>query len=259
MLARSAARAVRSALARRAASVAPEVQLVTESAHEAHADAPGRAQVLRAPPGVDAADFARALNALATQHQPLIELPGAPFVWSDAAGVLLLADTRCPWRVAPLRRAAAGYRRLGHRRRWPKRAAAEAQQQAAARALARALAHELGRWKRSCATGASRALASPRVCAHVRRAGAGGRKPEATAARRALASRLIPARGRCAVLQQSRGAFAAARLALASRWSAEARSQVAAYAASRLPCTYAALRRVLSEVRTCTADVSSAR
>ena len=163
MLARSAARAVRSALARRAASVAPEVQLVTESAHEeAHADAPGRAQVLRAPPGVDAADFARALTALATQHQPLIELPGAPFGRSHAAGALLLADTRCPCRVAPLRRAAAGYRRLGHRRRWPKRAAAKAQQQAAAGALARALAHERGRWKRSCAKGASRALASPR-------------------------------------------------------------------------------------------------
>ena len=77
MLARSAARAVRSALARRAASLAPEVQLVTESAHEAQAAAPGRAQVLRAPPGVDDADFARALKALAAQHQPLIELPGA--------------------------------------------------------------------------------------------------------------------------------------------------------------------------------------
>ena len=78
MLVLRAARSVRSALARRAGSIAPEIQLVTESTHEAQATAPGRAQVLRAPPGVDDADFSRALKALSAQHQPLIELPGAP-------------------------------------------------------------------------------------------------------------------------------------------------------------------------------------
>ena len=216
MLARSAARSVRSALARLAASVAPEVQLVTESAHEAQAAAPGRAQVLRAPPGVDDADFARALKALAAQHQPLIELPGAP-VWWLLVATSPPADARCPRRATLRRRAAAGYRRLGHWRRRPKRAAAEAQQQAAARPLACALALERGRRERFRATGASCALATPRVRAHVLRAGATGRKHASTAARCSLQARASPARGRCAVVQQSRGAVAAARLAPVSR------------------------------------------
>jgi hypothetical protein len=76
MLARHASRLVRVARARWAVAGAREAHAAADSS-EASAAAPGRAQVLRPPPGVDDVDFGRALKALSAQHQPLVDLPGA--------------------------------------------------------------------------------------------------------------------------------------------------------------------------------------
>ena len=96
MLSRSAARLLHGALARPTTSVARVVLTAVDSTGEVPAPAVGRVQqVLRPPPGVDGADFARALKSLSAQHQPLVELPGVETsAQSGAAGVLL------PTRVA---------------------------------------------------------------------------------------------------------------------------------------------------------------